>query len=151
MTEITEQRSRQQHGKSHEPTSDKLQTERVLADRIRWMCEADLECRHLASAWKLVTIVLNNALSFGCCVVPPEALASSAQELDENVDALLPMFVGQDRLEHASIKRMSLPRNAGGFDVTPALLRSPMAFLAQYLAVGPSVVKSNGPQASGTC
>ena len=46
--------------KSHEPT-DK---------RLRQMCEADLECRRLAPAWKLVTIVLNNALSFDCCVVP---------------------------------------------------------------------------------
>ena len=26
------------------------------------------------------------------------------------------MFVGQDRLEHATIKRMRLPKNARGFD-----------------------------------
>ena len=92
------------------------------------MCDADLECRRLAPAWKLVTIVLNNALSFDCWVVPSEALASFAQELDEMVDALMPMFVGQDRLEHFSINRMRLFRNAGGFDVTPTLFRSPMAF-----------------------
>ena len=60
------------------------------ADWMRRMYEADLECRRLAPAWKLVTIVLNNALSFDSCVVPPEALASYAQELDEIVDALLP-------------------------------------------------------------
>ena len=40
-----------------------------------------------------------SALSFDCCVVPPEELVSYAQELDEIVDALLPMFVGQDRLD----------------------------------------------------
>ena len=65
---------------------------------------AKLECRRLAPAWKLVSIVLNTAWSFDCCVVHPEALASFAQELDEIVDALLPMFAGQDRLEHASSK-----------------------------------------------
>ena len=97
----------------------------------------------MQTAWKLVTVVLSNAFSFDCCVVPPDALASYAQELDEIVDALIPMFVGQDRLEHVSIKRMCLPRNAGGFDVT----RSPMAFLAQYLASVPSVAKSTGLQA----
>ena len=97
--------------KNHEPTSGRLQIARILADKIRRMCEADLECRRLAPAWKLDTIVLNNALSFDCCVVPPKALASYAQELDEIVDALLPMFVGQDRREHASIERMGLPKN----------------------------------------
>ena len=58
------------------------------------MCEADLERRRLAPAWKLVTIVLNSVLSFDCCVVPPEALASYAQELDEIVDALMPNVCG---------------------------------------------------------
>ena len=48
------------------------------------MCEVDLECRRRAPAWKLVTTVVNNALSFDCCAVPPEALSSCAQELDEN-------------------------------------------------------------------
>ena len=89
-------------------------------------------------------LFLNNALFFDCCVVPPEALASYAQELDETVDALMPMFVGQDRLEHVPIKRMRLPRYARGFDVTPTLLWSPMAFLAQCLALTPSVAKSSG-------
>ena len=41
---------------------------------------------------------------------------------------------------------MRLPRNAGGFDDAHTLLRSPMAFLAQYLAVAPSVEKSIGLQ-----
>ena len=102
------------------------------------MCEADLECRRLAPAWKLVTIVF--VLSFDCCVVPPEALASYAQELDEIVHALFPLFVEQDRLESHAIKRMRLPRNARGFDVTPMHLRSPMAFLEntwQLLPVWP--------------
>ena len=90
--------------KSHEPTSGRLRNARMLADRIRQMCEADLECRRLAPAWKLVIIVLNNALSFDCCVVPPKALASYALELDEIVEALFPLFVGQDRLEPRTIK-----------------------------------------------
>ena len=119
----------------------------MLADRIRHMCVADLECRRLAPAWKLVIVVLNNALSFDCCVVPPEALASYAQELDKIVEALFPLFVGQDRLEPLTIKRMRLPRNAGGFDATPMLLRSRMAFLAQYLAIAPSVAKTAGVRA----
>ena len=49
-------------------------------------------------------------------------LASYAQELDEVVDVLLPLLVGQDLLEHASIQRMRLSKNAGGFDVTPMLV-----------------------------
>ena len=86
-------------------------------------------------------IVLNNAFSFDCCVVPPEALASHAQELDEIVEALFPLFVGQERLEPHTFKRMRLPRNAGGVDATPVLQRSPMAFLAQYVAIAPSVAE----------
>ena len=96
--------------KNHEPTSGRLRSARMLADRIRQMCVADLECRRLAPAWKLVIIVLNNALFFDCCVVPPEALASYAQELDEIVEALFFLFVGQDRL----IKIVRLPKSAGG-------------------------------------
>ena len=94
--------------KTHEPTSDRLQKARILGDKIRRMCEADLECRRLALAWKLVSIVLNNALSFDFCVVPPEALTSHARELDKIVGAFLPMFVGQDRLEHTSIRSSAL-------------------------------------------
>ena len=100
--------------KSHEPTSSRLRNARKLADRIKQMCEADLECRRLAPAWKLVTIVLNSALSFDCCVVPPEALALYAQELDEIVEALFLLFAGQDQLEPHTIKRVRLPRIAGG-------------------------------------
>ena len=114
------------------------------------MSEADLECRRLAPAWKLVTIVLNNALSFDCCVVPPEALASYAQELDEIVDALLPMFVGQDRLEHVSTKRMRFPGTLEDLTSHQTLLRSRMAFLAWCLAVALSVAKSTGLQATKT-
>ena len=43
--------------KDHESTSGRLQFARILADRMRRMCEADLECRRLAPAWKLVTTV----------------------------------------------------------------------------------------------
>ena len=60
------------------------------------------------------------------------------------------LYVGQDRLESHTIKRMRLPRIAGGFDVTPVLLRSPMAFSAQYLAIVPSVAKTAGVRAMET-
>ena len=70
-----------------------------------------------------------------------DCLASYAQELDEIVEAVFPLSVGQDRLEHHTIKRMRLP---SGFDVTPVLLRSLMAFLVQYLAIAPSVAEVAG-------
>ena len=76
------------------------------------MREADLECRRFAAAQNLVTVVLISALSFDCCVVPPAALTSHAQELDEMVDASLPMPVGQDRLEYA--KECACPRMLEG-------------------------------------
>ena len=47
-----------------EATDSRLRNARMLADGIRPMCEAHLECRSLALAWQLVTIVLNSALSF---------------------------------------------------------------------------------------
>ena len=50
--------------KNHEPTSDRLDNARILADRIRRMCEADLADTRHALAHKLVAIVLNKALSF---------------------------------------------------------------------------------------
>ena len=136
--------------KGHEPTDNRLRSARVLAGGIGQLCEADLECRRLAPAWKLVNIFLNNALSFDCCVVPPEATASYAQELGEIFEALFPFFVGQDRLEPLTIKRMRLPRNAGGFDVMLACLQSPTAFLAQYLAIAPSVAKAAGERAESS-
>ena len=77
-------------------------------------------------------------------------MASYTQELDEIVDAFLPLFPGQDRLEPVSIKRMRLPRKCGGFDVTPMYLRSSMAFLAQFLAIAPSVAKTAGVQSMET-
>ena len=43
-----------------------------------------------------------------------------------------------------------MPQNACGFDATPVLLRSPMAFLAQYLAIAPSVAKTAGVRAMET-
>ena len=128
--------------------SDRLQKTRILADRIRRMCEADLECRRLAPAWKLVTIVWNNALSFDCCVVPPGALASYAQELVEIVDALLPCLWDKTDLSTLPSKECAFPGTKE--DLTQALLRSPMAFLEQYLALAPSVVKSTGQQAIRT-
>ena len=138
--------------KNREPTSGGLQNARMLADRIRQMCEADLECRRLAPAWKLVTIVLNNALPYLLTVALSrlKPWLHYAQELDEVVEALFPLFVGQDRLEPLTVKRMRLPRNAGGFDATPVLLRSPTAFLAQYLAIAPSVAKAAGVRATET-
>ena len=90
----------------------------MVTDRIRQMCEADLECRRPCSRLEAGDHCFDNALSFDCCVVPPKALASYAQELDEIVD-LFSLFVGQDWLESLTIKRMRLPRNAGGFDATP--------------------------------
>ena len=46
-------------------------------------------------------------------------LYSYAQELDEIVEALFPLFAGQDRLEPLTVKGMRLPRNAGGFGAPP--------------------------------
>ena len=129
--------------KGREPTSDGLQKARILADGC------------VQQTWNAHVLLLPGnhcfepCLSFDSGVVPPEALASHAQALDESVDALMPMFVGQDRLEHVSIKRMRLPRIAGGFDVTP-MLRSPMGFLAQYLAAAPGAAKLTGRQAIKT-
>ena len=77
-------------------------------------------------------------------------MASYAQELDEIVEGLFPLFVGQDRLEHLTVQRKRLPRNAGGFDAMSACLRSPTAFLAQYLAIAPSVAKTAGVRAMET-
>ena len=109
------------------------------------MCEADLVCRRLAPAWKLVTIVLNHALSFDCCVVPPEALASYAEELYEIVDAL--MFAGQDRLEHVFHQKNAFAQARWRFrrhtEVTDGLP-------AQYLAGVSSVAKSTWSQAIKT-
>ena len=110
------------------------------------MFEADLECRRLAHSWKLVTSVLNDALSFDCCVIRPQPGLRTRRNSTRVFGASLPMFAGQVRLKHVSTKRMRLP----GFDVTPKLLRSPMAHLAQHLAIAPRVAKSNGMRAMET-
>ena len=112
------------------------------------MCAADLDCRRLAPAWKLVAIVSNNALSFDCCVVPPEALASYARELDEIADA--PCLWDKTDLGRFPSKECVWPGTVEDFDVTPTLFRSPMAFLAQYLAIDTSVAKSAGLRATVT-
>ena len=45
---------------------------------------------------------------------------------------------------------MRSPRIAGEVDVTPTHLRLPMAFLAQYLAIAPSVAKAAAVRAMET-
>ena len=84
---------------------------------------------------------------FDCSVVPLEAVASYARVL-EIVVALFPLVAGQDQLESHTIKRMRLPRIVGRFEATPVLFRS--AFLAQYLAIAPSVAKAAGLRAMET-
>ena len=45
---------------------------------------------------------------------------------------------------------MRLSRTFGGFDVTPMSLRSPIAFLAQFLAIAPSVARTTGVRSMET-
>ena len=82
--------------------------DRTSTHENRQMCETDLSCRELAHAWKLLSIVLNSALSYGCCVVPPEAFASHARRLDETVDTVLPLFTGTDALDDTTRMCMRL-------------------------------------------
>ena len=48
--------------KDQEPTRGRLQNARILADKIKQMCEADLTCRRLAPARKLVHHCLEQCL-----------------------------------------------------------------------------------------
>ena len=130
------------------PAEERLAAARTLATRIRDLCTADIEGRRLAPAWKLVSIVLNNALSFDCSVIPPGALAPHALQLDELVESLLPLFLGGVIPGAATLARLRLPRSFGGCDLPSAQQRSQTGFLAQFLAIAPHI-RRHTPQ--GPC
>ena len=111
----------------------------ALIARIRALCIAPLPVRRLAPAWKLLSIVANNALSYDCSVVPPCVLAEGARRLDRSVATILPLFAGVPALPPHGEEQIRLPRMDGGCELQTAESRTHLAFLSQYVAVAPGI------------
>ena len=148
MTENTEQRSKQQHSKATNPRATDWKK------RGSWPTGSD-GCVKLTWNADVLPQPGNWSQLYGtmpCPLTVALSLLKPWLRTHRNLTRLLtlcyPCFVGQDRLEHASIKRMRLPRNAGGFDVSSPVHRWP--FLEQCLALAPSGSKSTGLQAMRT-
>ena len=87
MTVKTERRLRRQERRINHLHEADFKTQKPWPTRSNRCVKLIWTGRRFAPAWKLVTIT--------DAFVPPEAMASQAQELDEIVDALLPLFAGQ--------------------------------------------------------
>ena len=72
---------------------------------------------------------------------PPGTLSPKAERLDRPVGA---PFTGNDTPTDATIRRVTFPRTAGGFDLTATSVRCRTAWLSQYLAIAPSPTRYTG-------
>ena len=122
-TEITTH-ARKDHD---DPTIGRLENATELAHKLRQMCETDAE-------------------TCDCYAVQPGALASHAQ------------LTAPTRHRHRCAGRSdedaqdTFPRPAGGHDIMPANIRSPMASLShsQYLTTAPSLARASAYEAMVT-
>ena len=101
------------------------------ADEADWKAAAPIDCPRAAPAWKLLSTVVNNALSYDSCILPPALLRPFAEKLDECVLALASKLAGSQATQ------LRLPRNAGGCGMPSAVERSITGFLATYLRCPP--------------
>ena len=122
------------------PAHERVEAASDLARCIRSLIDADIDGKRLSPAWKLMGIVLNNALAYDCSVLPPGALAPLATVVDDAVSELLPVFAGTS-LSAAHHQCARLPCDAGGLGLPTAHRRSLTAFLAQYLSIIPGICR----------
>ena len=103
---------------------ERLNRALALLRNIKDLCTAPIEGRRLGPAWKLLSVVVNNALAYDFCVLSPEILLPYAKQLDEAIVDALPLFLGGITPDGSTIARLRLSRQHGGCDLPPAESRS---------------------------
>ena len=129
------------------PTAKRMQAARQLAAGLHRLLDADLPGRKLGPAWKLISQVLNKALSYDVCVSPPGRLRPHTDELDALVSGLARRCAdpGRTDSEHEwqrALASLRLPRRHGGLDLPSASAIAPFAYLSTIVAVVPGAVSA---------
>ena len=119
------------------PAEARLAKAEQLVAELEGVLKAPIECPRAAPVWKMLTAVVNNALSFDSCILVPALSRPLAERLDSIV-ARLAKSVAQAELPQQAIDQMRLPRNCGGCGIPSAADRCSTAFLATYLRCPPA-------------
>ena len=128
------------------PTAKRMASAKQLAQRIEQLLDAEISGRKIGPAWKLITQVLNKALSYDICVSSPGSVEPYAVELDALVENLVRRcFDPGDSLPpaiwQATISRLREPRQQGGLDVAASAEVAPYAFLSAVVSVLPGAAR----------
>ena len=103
---------------------------------IARMVDADTTHPRLQAAWRLTIGVVNEALSYDLCILPPAIVGPLARSLDELVLALISRILGHPLTDAANML-LRLERQRGGCGVASSATRSWTAFLSSVLANPP--------------
>ena len=115
----------------------RLAQARQLAKRITDLLHADCDAPVLHAAFKLVTGVLNQALSYDICVLPAADIGALADQLDTLVLQIVRDIVGGDWSVNTEAL-LRLPRTNGGCGVISTADRAHTAFLGTILRCPPA-------------
>ena len=121
-----------------QPAQDRLTQATHLAARITDLLHADCATPVLHAAYKLVTSVLNQALSYDICVLPVADVGTLADQLDNLVLRVIRDIVGADWTVTTEAL-LRLPRAHGGCGVLSVADRTHTAFLRTVLRCPPAV------------
>ena len=116
---------------------DRLTQATHLATRIADLMHADCDMPVLHATYRLVTSVLNQALSYDICVLPVADIGTLADQLDNLVLRVLRDIVGGDWTVHTEAL-LRLPRANGGCGVLSVTDRAHTAFLSTILRCPPA-------------
>ena len=104
----------------------------ALTTRIIEMIRDPGDFPRAQAAWRLLVGVVNEAVSYDLCILPPAVTAACADRLDTLVLTTATHIFGHDLIQHSGLHRLSRAR--GGFGVVPVATRAYTAFLAAVLA-----------------
>ena len=127
----------------------------TLIQQLRKVLEsrAMIPVRH--AVWKLLVGVVNEALSFDLCVLPPAIVLPLAQSLDAAINDLFSRIVQMPPDQIASetglraLTLARLPRSAGGCGMLAYADRAYTAFLATVIGNAPLMHDSGCREAAG--
>ena len=95
---------------------ERVDAAQTLANRIIQMVRSTSSAPRLQAAWRLLTGVLNEVVSYDLCVLPPAVTALHADRLDALVLQVAGAILGGDALREPRLLR--LDRAHGGCAAT---------------------------------
>ena len=103
---------------------------------ISELAAANLPCSTSAPAWKLLTCVANQCLTYDSAVLPPDTCVPLGRALDAATSATAKAILGDD-LSEAALAQLRIGRKFGGCELRSAEHQCHIAFLASTLRLAP--------------